>query len=87
MERTRALLRCLRVLNALQGRLETTGAETAALSELGLPTEITLDPFTGQPLQVKKTDRGWLIYSVGRDLKDDGGSLDDWKDYGVGPER
>jgi hypothetical protein len=37
---------------------------------------------------LKKSDRGWTVYSVGRDLKDDGGHIDDPvepPDYGFGP--
>jgi hypothetical protein len=31
------------------------------------------DPFDGQPLRFKPLDKGYVIYSVGPDLKDDGG--------------
>jgi hypothetical protein len=31
------------------------------------------DPFDGQPLRMKRADKEVLLYSVGRDLKDDGG--------------
>ncbi len=55
------------------------------LSELGLPAEATIDPFNGEPLHVKRLPQGWLVYSVGRNLQDDGGKLDDNSDIGVGP--
>ncbi len=87
LERTRAEMRCLRVLNALQRRAET-GDETTALTELGLPPDATIDPFSGELLRVKKSDRGWTVYSVGRDLKDHGGDIEDPvepPDYGFGP--
>ena len=75
-------MRCLRVLNALQGRAEKsdpepTDPQVPKLSQLGLPTEATIDPFTGKPLHVKRLPEGWLIYSVGKDLKDDGGEVED----------
>jgi hypothetical protein len=36
------------------------------------------DPLTGQSFLHRKTEDGFLLYSVGRNLKDDGGlSLDD----------
>jgi hypothetical protein len=44
----------------------------AALS----PEYITIlprDPYDEQPLRFKKTERGWVVYSVGPDLVDDGG--------------
>ncbi|HYW80294.1 MAG TPA: hypothetical protein VE890_11990 [Thermoguttaceae bacterium] len=76
-ERARARLRCLRVLNALQSQAETIDPQEPDLSKLGLPAEATTDPFTGKPLQVKRLPEGWLVYSVGKDLKDDGGDVDD----------
>lgn len=88
LERTRAEMRCLRVLNALQRRAAATGAETATLAELGLPPDATIDPFSGALLKVKKTDGGWTVYSVGPDLKDDGGDIEDPvqpPDFGFGP--
>jgi len=88
LERTRAEMRCLRTLNALQRRAEEMGAETATLTDLGLPPDATIDPFSGELLRVKKSDRGWTVYSVGRDLKDDGGHIEDPvepPDYGFGP--
>lgn len=80
-DRVRAQIRCLRVLNAVQ-RLEEQGTAEPELSDLGLPKEATTDPFSGEPLQVKKRPDGWLIYAVGKDLKDDGGRV---TDAGVGP--
>jgi hypothetical protein len=85
--RTRAELRCLRVLNALRTRVPAGSKGVPKLTDLGLPTETITDPFTGKPLHVKKTPQGWLVYSVGPNFKDDGGKLDDPinGDVGVGP--
>ncbi len=85
--RTRAQIRCLRVLNALQTHVSVGSDEVPKLSKLGLPAETTTDPFTGEPLKVKKTPRGWLVYSVGMNLRDDGGKIDypSNSDVGVGP--
>ena len=57
----------------------------AALSELCpacLP-ELPLDPFDGQPLRYQPRAAGYLLYSIGSDLKDDGGrrmkaNIGDW---------
>ena len=84
--RTRAEIRALRVLNALQSHVSAGSNEVPKLNELGLPAETITDPFTGEPLHVKKTPRGWLVYSVGSNFKDDGGKLDDYSDVGVGPQ-
>jgi hypothetical protein len=86
MERTRARIRCLRVLNAVQRRVGE-GAAEPKLSDLGLPATATTDPFTGKPLTLKRLPAGWLVYSVGKDLKDDGGELGEDRDVGVGPPR
>ena len=86
MERTRAWIRCLRVLNAVQGRV-AEGVAEPKLSDLGLPAAATTDPYTGKPLRLKKTPRGWLVYSVGKDLKDDGGQVSEVQDVGVAPIR
>ena len=85
MERIRASVRTLRVLNAIQAKFAPDAKEPPKLSELGLPTEATIDPFNGQPLHVKKLPKGWLVYSVGRNLVDDGGIVDGMTDVGVGP--
>jgi hypothetical protein len=85
--RMRATLRCLRVLNAIQAHLPAGSTEPPKLSELGLPAEATIDPFNGEPLHVKRLPQGWLVYSVGQNLQDDGGNLDNsiTGDVGVGP--
>jgi hypothetical protein len=76
------------VLNALQAKAAPDAKEPPRLSDLGLPPEATIDPFNGQPLHVKKLPQGWLVYSVGQNLVDDGGVLGSdpkTSDVGVGP--
>ena len=86
-ERVRAMSRSLRVLNALQARKPDGNDRVPNLSDLGLPGEVTIDPFNGEPLHVKRLPEGWMVYSVGRDLVDDGGILDGNTDVGAGPIR
>lgn len=57
----------IRRYRLIQGRLPDT------LNELGLDTRLLQDPFTGEPLIYKPGGRNYLLYSVGPDLKDDGG--------------
>jgi hypothetical protein len=86
--RTRAKIRCLRVLNALQTHIAAGDNKTPKLTDLGLPAETTTDPFTGgEPLHVKKLPQGWLVYSIGGNDRDDGGNLEGGPngDIGVGP--
>ena len=83
--RSQAMIRSLRVLNAIQARAPAGATEAPKLSGLGLPAEATVDPFNGEPLHVKRLPQGWLVYSVGWDLQDHGGTLDGAADFGVGP--
>lgn len=83
--RIETLLHALRVLNAIQAREQAGDASEPQLDNLGLPVEATLDPVNGEPLHIKKTPQGWLIYGVGANLTDDGGQLEDDLDVGVGP--
>ncbi len=82
--RASALTRALRVLGALLRRPDAD-APVSKLSDLGLGEQSTTDPFNGLPLRLKKTPQGWLIYSVGTNLEDDGGDQADQKDIGLGP--
>ncbi len=83
--RSEAQLRCLRILNALLSRPRDEQTDVK-LSERDLSEGTTTDPFNGQPLHLKHTDDGWVIYSVGQNLHDDGGQLDDeGTDVGLGP--
>ena len=83
--RVRAQMRALRVLNALARHSDVDNAAEPKLSHLGLPADVTIDPFDGKPLHLKKLPDGWLIYAVGKNLKDDGGKLADLQDIGLGP--
>lgn len=81
-----AQVRALRVLNALEQFAATNGHEATGLADLKLPAAATVDPFSGQPLVLKRTEAGWLVYSVGRDGKDGGGDVKDMmNDVGFGP--
>jgi hypothetical protein len=84
-ERNRAVCRSIRVLNALQTHVAPGSDSVPKLTELGLPDSATIDPYSGEPLHVKKLSEGWLVYSVGADLVDDGGKVDGKTDVGVKP--
>ena len=72
-------------LDALMGAAETAIASRIYKQKHGkyadsltqLTPEILhilpLDPFTGKDYVYKKKDRGFIVYSVGEDLRDDGG--------------
>lgn len=84
VHRTSATLRALRVVNALQRYADEHGREAGGLVDLNLPPEATTDPFSGKPLTVRPTDRGWVVYSVGVNGIDDGGNFEKEKDVGFG---
>jgi hypothetical protein len=79
------MARSLRVLNALQAHVPTGGDRIPSLDSLGLPAGATIDPFNGERLHVKKSPQGWIVYSVGSNGVDDGGTFDKAADIGVGP--
>ena len=66
--------RCVRVLNAMARR----GDFNADVASLNIPGAGSIDPFDGKTLRVKRTQFGPIIYSVGFDLKDDGGHYQTW---------
>lgn len=55
-----------------------TGSFPQALIHLRLShlKELPVDPFTGEPFRYERKDGGYLLYSVGRNGKDDGGKYD-----------
>jgi hypothetical protein len=71
--RSIVFLRSLQILNAIQRYERDHPGKEPTLADLGLRDEVTTDPFNNQPLRVVKLPQGWSIYSVGKNLKDDGG--------------
>lgn len=83
-DRVETVAQCLRVYSALQVFLARNEGQRPELDKLGLPAELTTDPYDGQPLRLKPVDGDWMVYSVGENLKDDGGKSDGMADVGVG---
>jgi len=88
--RFQALGRAVRVINALQKKVPADNNTVPTMAELGLPDEVGIDPFNGKPLIIKKLPEGWLVYTVGENLKDDGGKVEEEGDnrpldVGFGP--
>ncbi len=86
LDRVRSTGRCIYALSVFQ----QTGTENANsdfdLNSLGLDKKFITDPYTGDPLLVKQTPEGWVVYSVGRNGKDDGGVIGSpFDDVGAGP--
>jgi len=86
LDRVRSSGRCLFVLSAFQQTVTEGGDEELDLDGLGLDSKFTTDPYTGKPLLTKRTPQGWVVYSVGRNGKDDGGAISiPFDDTGAGP--
>ena len=84
-ERTRAMSRSLRVLNALQVACPPAAIRCRSSPTSACPQKRRSTRTTASRLHVKKLPEGWMVYSVGRNLVDDGGNLDGKTDIGVGP--
>jgi hypothetical protein len=89
--RNQAMVRAIRIINALQKKAPADGDKIPTMAELGLPDEVGIDPFNGKNMIIKKLPQGWLVYSVGENLKDDGGKVDEEPngpplDVGFGPK-
>jgi hypothetical protein len=85
--RTVAIMRSLRIYNALRQFAEKHSREATGLEELDLPAAATIDPYSGEPLKLKRIDDGWMVYSVMDNGVDDSGDFLGRKDYGVAPRK
>ena len=82
--RTQALTRCLRIANAMWQK-DVWKDNEIKLADLGLPTATIVDPYDDSSIKLTKIKGEWVIYSVGNNLKDDGGNLESYLDVGLGP--
>jgi hypothetical protein len=66
-------------------RRSNSNSLPADLSELvpAFLSAIPTDPFDGKPLRFKRRAQGYVVYSIGSDLQDDGGAERDPKKTGV----
>ena len=76
LARHEQLLRLLRVQLALEEARQSRGRYPATLQDLTpkILREVPTDPFDGQPLRYRPQGNSYLLYSVGPDLKDNGGT-------------
>jgi hypothetical protein len=72
-----AAVRCARLVIKVEQFRRANDRLPDALSELRLAAgdEVALDPFTGKRLLYARDSEGYVVYSVGRDSRDDGGKL------------
>ncbi|TWU42242.1 hypothetical protein Poly41_05380 [Novipirellula artificiosorum] len=82
LRRKQALSRTVRILAAWQ---DAGGEIGTTLTELDLPEAVTTDPYDGSQMKWKGVGDTIAIYSVGRDMIDDEGSIEDGRDIGIEP--
>jgi hypothetical protein len=80
-----AMVRCLRIVNGLTAYEQQNGNPPADLKTLDLPAAAMIDPFSGQPLKLKQTDNGPVVYTVFKNDTDDDGTFKDQADWGLAP--
>jgi hypothetical protein len=80
-----AFIRSLRIMNAITAYKQREGHPPAGLDALELPAAATIDPFSGEPLKLKQTDSGWVVYTVYQNRTDEGGDFKDQADWGLAP--
>lgn len=75
---THAVLRAARTALAVERYRLKNGELPEDLETLApeFLDSVPLDPFDGQPLKYRRLDPGFVIYSVGRDGRDNGGKLE-----------
>jgi hypothetical protein len=76
-QRDRASLGCVQAALAAERFRLANNRWPATLDELrpALLKEVPIDPYTGKPIRLAATEDGVVIYSVGKDGKDDGGRV------------
>ncbi|MEO2046760.1 MAG: hypothetical protein ABGX16_09335 [Pirellulales bacterium] len=80
-----AFIRSLRIVNAITAYTQREGQPPTGLESLELPAAATIDPFSGEPLKLKQTDHGWVVYTVYQNRTDEGGDFKDQADWGLAP--
>jgi hypothetical protein len=68
---------------AISAYRKANGEFPASLEAL-VPTylpKLPHDPYTGQPCVYRIDDEGAIVYSLGKNLKDDGGKVQHWEDW------
>ena len=82
LRREQALSRAMQILAAWQ---DAGGDIGITLADLDLPEAVTIDPYAGSQMKLKVVGQSIKIYSVGMDMVDDDGSIDDDRDIGIAP--
>ena len=81
--------RATTVVCALTGYARVHGEPPERLDQLvpDFLLVVPLDPFDGKPLRYRREGAGWVIWSVGSDMKDDNAAWHEFKYRKPGDER
>lgn len=85
--RNHAILRCTIVAVAMERYRKDKGRWPESIAELvtaGHLKAAPTDPFDGKPIRLKRLADGWLVWAIGMDGVDHGGTLDRQKMYQPG---
>lgn len=82
LRRTQAQSRVIQILARWQ---DLSASPDASLDDLKLPRSVTIDPFNGLAMKLVPAGDCVSVYSVGKNLVDDHGSVTDQQDIGVAP--
>jgi hypothetical protein len=85
--RHHAMHRCAIAALAMERYRKEKGRWAESLAELvsaGYLKSVLTDPSDGKPLRLKRTADGWLVYAIGVDRTDHGGTIDRQKMYQAG---
>lgn len=74
-----AMVRCLRVANQLRSAM----ISEPDIESIALPETTRTDPYTDQPLTLRETEEGFVIYSFGRNRLNDNGQFLNNRDIGL----
>lgn len=84
--RVEALQRLLLIAGRILEQSQASGAAPQNLRDADIPADWKRDPFDGQELRLAQTPKGWIVYSVGENLHNDGGEMGGISDdIAVGP--
>jgi hypothetical protein len=78
MQRGRAQLDCARLAIAVERFRQANKRWPASLNEVpfDLLPAVPIDPYDGQPIRFRRTDTGVVVYTLGQNLIDDGGAVE-----------
>ncbi len=84
--RVEALRRLLLTAGRILEQAQENGVLPQSLREVEVPADWKRDPFDGQELRLAQTEKGWIVYSVGANMHNDGGEKGGISDdIAVGP--